>query len=294
MLTARDYFDQTPYLTVGSDIEVAADGDKCTVSVKIAYDFEAGSKFLVLYIPDNSHADAIFAFVMSNVNDLIWKADKDLEVISGLAGHEEEIKKTDLAFTGHVIVWTPSILDRERWTHIGSQMRSGGFLLRVRDGRYVARRASFLGPVAFISHDSRDKEDFVRPLATSLQRSLCPLWYDEFSLLPGNSLRENIEKGLKTCGKCVLVLSPNFFANEGWGRREFDTIYTREIIEKNRVIVPIWLNVSAKEVYEYSPILLNTLGIQATVGIEEVARQVMRALDYRPPLRAEEDANSTK
>jgi hypothetical protein len=284
MFTARDYFDQTPYLTVGSDIEIASsDGTKCTVAVKIAYDFEAGSKCLVFFVPESPFAESIFAHIMSNADELVWKLDEEVDVISGLAGHDEESKKSDLVFTGHVIVWTPATLDRRHWLHLADQMRQNGLILRVRDGSYVARRASFAGPAAFISHDSRDKEEFVRPLAVALQRSLCPLWYDEFSLLPGSSLRENIEKGLKTCGKCVLVLSPNFFSNQGWGKREFDTIYTREIVEKSRVVVPIWLNVTAKEVYEYSPVLLDTLGIQATAGIEEVARQVMRSLNYTPP-----------
>lgn len=51
-------------------------------------------------------------------------------------------------------------------------------------------------PLAFISHDSNDKDSLVRELALELDKQLCPVWYDEFSLEIGDSLIENIEKGL--------------------------------------------------------------------------------------------------
>jgi TIR domain len=48
----------------------------------------------------------------------------------------------------------------------------------------------------FISHASEDKEDFVRPLAESLSRSGLRVWYDEFTLKVGDSLRRSIDYGL--------------------------------------------------------------------------------------------------
>ena len=88
---------------------------------------------------------------------------------------------------------------------------------------------------------------------------LCPVWYDEFKLQPGDSLRESIERGLKSCQKCIVVLSKNFFSNSGWTKREFDTIYTREILQEKRLLIPIWLDVEKQDVFDYSPVLLDTL-----------------------------------
>lgn len=45
----------------------------------------------------------------------------------------------------------------------------------------------------------------------SLENVLPGMGYHEFSLKVGDKLRESIEKGLKDCRKCILVLSPNFF-----------------------------------------------------------------------------------
>jgi len=154
----------------------------------------------------------------------------------------------------------------------------------VRDGTYTAARAKTEKPLGFISHDSRDKEVIVGELAGELTKMMCPVWYDEYTLVPGQSLRESIEKGLKECPKCVVVLSKNFFSNSGWTKREFDSIYTREIIEGKRVMVPVWLDVTKEEVFEYSPILADTVGIKAvrkadgTFDIDAIARQLFRAL----------------
>ena len=83
--------------------------------------------------------------------------------------------------------------------------------------------------LAFISHDSRDKAEVARKIAIGLQRMLCPVWYDEFSLIVGANLRDSIENGLKQSRKCILVLSPHFFSNGGSTKKEFDSIFTREI-----------------------------------------------------------------
>jgi TIR domain len=44
---------------------------------------------------------------------------------------------------------------------------------------------------AFISHASEDKKGFVRHLAKKLEKHQVLVWYDEFSLKPGNLLRNS-------------------------------------------------------------------------------------------------------
>lgn len=154
-----------------------------------------------------------------------------------------------------------------------------GHELQFRDAAYANRRTILEKPLAFISHDSRDKESIARPMALNLQRKICPVWYDEFSLQLGSNLRESIEKGLKECKKCVLVLSPNFLNNRGWGKKEFESIFTREILEDTALVLPIWAGVTKEQVYEFSPSLLNVKGIDwNTLGEDEVCRQIYVAV----------------
>jgi len=103
---------------------------------------------------------------------------------------------------------------------------------------------------------------------------ICPVWFDEFSLKPGDSLREKIEQGLKETAKCIVVLSPNFLSNKRWTKVEFNSVFTREIIEERNVFLPVWDSVTPKDVYEYSPSLANRLGVNWSLGLEEVARRL--------------------
>lgn len=117
-------------------------------------------------------------------------------------------------------------------------------------------------PLAFISHDSRDKKNVAEPIAIGLQKHLCPVWYDEYSLKVGDKLRESIEKGIKEVRKCVLILSRNFLNNEGWTKAEFNSIFARELIETSIVILPVWVDVDKKEIYEYCPSLVERFALK--------------------------------
>lgn len=70
---------------------------------------------------------------------------------------------------------------------------------------------------AFICHASEDKDDFVRPLAERLVRDHVEVWYDEFSLTVGDSLRRSIDRGLRSSRFGVVILSPSFLAKR-WPR----------------------------------------------------------------------------
>jgi hypothetical protein len=52
----------------------------------------------------------------------------------------------------------------------------------------------------FVSHASEDKDDVVRPLAQALQARGLEVWYDEFELRVGDSLRRKIDQGSRAVG----------------------------------------------------------------------------------------------
>jgi hypothetical protein len=81
----------------------------------------------------------------------------------------------------------------------------------ARDGE--ARR-DVMGWDVFISHASEDKDDFVRPLADNLQRSGLRVWFDEFTLTVGDSLRRSIDRGLAKSQYGIVVISPSFLEKD--------------------------------------------------------------------------------
>jgi hypothetical protein len=129
----------------------------------------------------------------------------------------------------------------------------------------------------FISHASEDKEAVVRPLAHALQAAGLRVWYDEFELRIGDSLRGKIDSGLAKSRFGVVVLSRNFLG-KGWANYELDGIVTRAV-GGEQVILPIWHDITKKEVIAYSPSLADKLARStATHTIEEIAAEIAEVI----------------
>lgn len=284
MATIREYFDTaTRALTMhrawtfGTKDGVAL----AEVIAKIAYDFEANAKYWYFYVPamdDLSQClDALFNSAEFE-NCRLGPDGDGVYVEVGHAEYSERQSTKTLQFTRRVHLYLDFDLAPENRASLVAELLARGYFLSIRDREYARSRSASERPLAFISHDSRDKDAFVRELAHELAKNFCTVWYDEFSLKVGDSLRLSIERGLRETKKCIVVLSPNFLSNDGWGRAEFDSIFTREILEKQNVILPIWLNVDVKDVYNYSPRLADKVGLAATLGVSEVARLLANAV----------------
>ena len=63
----------------------------------------------------------------------------------------------------------------------------------------------------------------MRPLAERLLAEHVEVWYDEFSLSVGDSLRRSIDRGLSQSRFGIVVLSPSFFAKQ-WPAWELDRV----------------------------------------------------------------------
>lgn len=154
-----------------------------------------------------------------------------------------------------------------------------GIMMRMMDRDYVEsdEPPEEIGYDAFISHASEDKDDFVRPLAGILKEYGFRIWYDEFELEIGDSLRESIDKGLVTSRYGIVVLSPKFL-DKNWTKYELNSLVAREI-EGKKVILPIWHNVTRQQVMQYSPMLADKLALSSeNMAINEIAKKVCRAL----------------
>jgi hypothetical protein len=130
---------------------------------------------------------------------------------------------------------------------------------------------------AFICHASEDKESFVRPLAEQLRSHHLEIWYDEFSMDVGDSLRESIDHGLANSRFGIVVLSPYFF-EKGWPRRELNGLVAREMSEGRRLLLPIWHNVRQSYILKHSPPLADVLGVSTTNGIPTVVQKLLRKI----------------
>lgn len=127
-----------------------------------------------------------------------------------------------------------------------------------------------IGYDAFISHASEDKDALVRPLAEKLKEMGFHIWYDEFELRVGDSLRESIDKGLAVSAYGIVVLSEAFFA-KNWPQYELNGLVAREI-EGEKVILPVWHNITKQHVLKYSPPLADKIAlVSPDKTIDEIA-----------------------
>ena len=131
----------------------------------------------------------------------------------------------------------------------------------------------------FVSHASEDKELFVRPLAEALRNRGFRVWFDEYALRLGDSLRRTIDRGLTECRFGVVVLSPRFFAKE-WPQRELDGLVSRES-SGQKVILPVWHEVSFDDVRKYSPTLADRFAVSSSDGLAKVVDEIVRVLQDR-------------
>ena len=130
----------------------------------------------------------------------------------------------------------------------------------------------------FVSHASEDKVGFVRPFVETLKSKGVAVWYDEFELQVGDSLRRSIENGLKNSKYGIVVLSEAFFKKE-WPQKELDGLFAREV-NGEKVILPIWHKISKNEVMGFSPIIADMLAINTTdFTIEEIAEQIAKRIN---------------
>jgi TIR domain len=138
----------------------------------------------------------------------------------------------------------------------------------------------------FISHASEDKDSFVRALARALEARRIRVWYDEFTLQPGDSLRRSIDRGLLTSQAGIVILSQAFFTKR-WPAYELDGLVelqnstgddnTPDADQRGRII-PVWHDVDVNTVRRFSPSLANVVALQSSLGIDEVADRIATVL----------------
>ena len=125
----------------------------------------------------------------------------------------------------------------------------------------------------FISHASEDKDEVVRPLANALISRGLSVWYDEFEMKIGDSLRRKIDRGLANSRFGVVVISRDFI-RKGWTNYELDGIITRTV-SGEQIMLPIWHNITKNEVVDYSPSLADKVARNtSSYTIDEISDEI--------------------
>ena len=130
---------------------------------------------------------------------------------------------------------------------------------------------------AFISHASEDKDSVARPLSGFLKAKSLNIWYDEFTLKVGDSLRKSIDEGLSksVCG--IVILSKDFFSKR-WPEHELNGLYAMATNTSNKIILPVWHNITKEEVLSYSPMLADIVALRTDIGIDVIGEELEKEI----------------
>ena len=129
----------------------------------------------------------------------------------------------------------------------------------------------------FISYASEDKDEVVAPLADALSAGGLSVWFDDFELGIGDSLRQKIDKGIASSRFAIVVLSNAFF-KKGWPNYELDGLASKAV-GGDQVLLPIWHGITKDQVVSYSPSLADKVARNtSTQTVEEIADEIIEAV----------------
>ena len=104
------------------------------------------------------------------------------------------------------------------------------------------------------------------------------VWYDEFELKIGDSLRRKIDSGLAKSKFGIVVLSQSFI-KKGWTNYELDGIISKANTGE-QVLLPIWHGITKQEVLDYSPSLADKVARNtASYTVEEIAEEIAELIN---------------
>lgn len=252
-------------LSLGSKLHFTTNsGESIQVEARCLNDFTGNTKYLAFYIPGTDSYFPCAKSILEDPNTIKGRlSEEDDKILVSTGSHAELIDQysTTLVFSHRVYFYIDKEVSEKERKHLVNLGAGKGLFVNIRDRQYAQKIDDTQKPQAFVCHDSRDKEPFVNDLVKDLHKMMCPVWYDDYSLKVGDNLRDSIEKGLRTVRKCIIVISPNFINNKGWSKTEFDSIFTRELVEKAELILPVWYNITQKEVFDYCPSLANRVAL---------------------------------
>ena len=90
-------------------------------------------------------------------------------------------------------------------------------------------------PLVYLAHGSEDKEAIVRPLAQRLMEKGIDVWFDNWEIRGGDSLRQKMEEGLGSCTHFVVVLTPTSMTKP-WVNAEIDAAFVRRVAGVSKLI----------------------------------------------------------
>lgn len=104
----------------------------------------------------------------------------------------------------------------------------------------------------FISHASKDKENYVDLLVMDVRRLGIDVFYDRDSISWGDNWKQVILDGTAESEFAIIIISENFFGRE-WTEKELHEFLGQQNETGQKIILPLLLNVTREQLVEHYP-----------------------------------------
>lgn len=144
-------------------------------------------------------------------------------------------------------------------------------------------------PRVFLSHSKADR-DYIEKIANDLKSAQLDVWYDEWEIPAGASLRSKIfDDGIAKCDLFFVYLTPHSVASR-WVREELDAAFVREFesragflalfVDSDQTRESLGVDLRARKI----PVIGGSLYVQ---GLLQICTQAWKAASERRELERE-------
>lgn len=134
--------------------------------------------------------------------------------------------------------------------------------------------------LVYLAHATEDKE-IVRPLAEGLMSRGIKVWYDNWEITPGDSLRRKMEEGLGNCTHFVVLLTETSI-KKPWVNEEIDVGLLR-VVDGAAKFIGLRLGISVADLSPFMQTRLVPDLRPGDVGLDDLAG-VIFGVSKKPPL----------
>ena len=179
MGTIREYFDtELREMAIHKKWEMRAEDHRHLgdIIAKIAYNFDANAKYWYFFIDEGLDVASSVAVLLNAPETSECKLSSDgdgVEVHSFFSDYSERQVSSTLVFTRRINLYVDADLTPFSREELSKRAAQEGFFISIKDREYARKRTEVEKPLAFISHDFRDKEALVRELALEMSKLMC-------------------------------------------------------------------------------------------------------------------------
>jgi hypothetical protein len=184
----------------------------------------------------------------------------------------------DIKFTYRVFIYTNE-LDESLRGWMSDYFKSQGYIMSLRDTKRWNEMEEHRTADYFLCHDSRDKP-VARELYNAMQQEGLKVFFDEVNIELGDSIYQKIEEGIRNSKFGLILVSPNFIKNQAWAKKlEFESFVVKYLGGGQKIIIPVWHEVSAEQVRDASAMLAGINAANTDTGYAALAKRLKSLID---------------